>query len=398
MTSQVMTPARPAAKLRFQTGNVLMISFCHLVHDIYSSFLAPLLPLLIAKLSMSLTQAGLLSGLMQLPALLNPYIGVLADRISVRMFIALAPAMTAVPMSLIGVAPNFGVLVLFLLVAGVSVSLFHVPAPVMIAGFSGDFKGRGMSFFMVGGELARTLGPLVAVGAVSLMGLEGFYPIMVFGLAASAWLLLKFKHLPATHQAVKKPVSLKGTWSEMHHILLPLSGILIARGFMHAATASFLPTYVELETGNLWLAGISLTVYESAGVFGVLAAGSLSDRLGRRRVLLIALISAPLALFMFTISSAWVAFAALLITGFTLLATTPVMLALVQEHSISSPAAANGFFMLVSFTARSAVTVIVGFGGDLLGLQTTFMISAALGLLGLPFIMMLPHDEKGKFN
>ena len=56
----------------FQAGNVLVLSFAHFVHDVYSGFLAPLLPSLIEKLSMNLTQAGLLGTMMQLPVLLNP--------------------------------------------------------------------------------------------------------------------------------------------------------------------------------------------------------------------------------------------------------------------------------------------------------------------------------------
>ena len=45
----------------FQTGKILALSIAHFIHDVYSSFLAPLLPLLIEKLSMSLTRAGFLS-------------------------------------------------------------------------------------------------------------------------------------------------------------------------------------------------------------------------------------------------------------------------------------------------------------------------------------------------
>jgi FSR family fosmidomycin resistance protein-like MFS transporter len=87
----------------FQTGKILALSIGHFIHDVYTGFLAPLLPLLIEKLSLSLTQAGFLTTIMQLPALLNPYIGQLADRISGRYFVILAPALTAVPMSLIGI-------------------------------------------------------------------------------------------------------------------------------------------------------------------------------------------------------------------------------------------------------------------------------------------------------
>ncbi len=270
----------------FQAGKILALSIAHFVHDVYSSFLSPLLPLLIEKLSMSLTQAGFLTTVMQIPALLNPYIGVLADRISVRYFVILAPAMTAVPMSLIGMAPSYGVLLILLFVTGISVSLFHVPSPVMVADLSAARKGRGMSFYMTGGELARTVGPLVAVAAVSLFGLEDFYPVMIFGLLSSVWLYFKFRKVPVKSAGSHRRLSILETWRSTRHVLLPLTAILIARGFMHASLTAFLPTYIKMETGNLWLAGIALTLFEAAGVAGVLTAGSVSDRFGRRKTLL----------------------------------------------------------------------------------------------------------------
>ncbi|MEE4601260.1 MAG: MFS transporter [Desulfobacteraceae bacterium] len=374
----------------FHTGKILALSIGHFIHDVYSSFLSPLLPLLIEKLSLTLTQAGFLSTIMQLPALLNPYIGVLADRISVRYFVILAPAMTAVPMSLIGVAPSYSILLLLLFITGISVSIFHVPAPVMVAHLSASRKGRGMSFFMTGGELARTIGPLVAVAGVSLLGLEGFYPVMIFGLTSTFWLYLKLRDVPVGDVHTKRNLSALQTWRKLRYILWPLTLILFSRGFMHAAMTAFLPTYINQETGNLWLAGIALTLFEVAGVAGVLTAGSMSDLFGRRKTLLVSLIGAPLCLFVFTLSGGWFRIAALLVTGFTLLSTTPVMLALVQEHGRHSPAAANGLFMMISFIARSAVVVVVGFIADRIGLQATYLISAAMGLVGIPFIFRLP--------
>ena len=391
-SAAVQGPEEIPVAEEFRAGGVVLISLCHFIHDVYSSFLSPLLPLLIEKLSLSLTRAGLLSTVMQLPALLNPMIGMWADRISVRWFIILAPSMTAVPMCLLGVAPNYAVLLFLLFMAGISVALFHVPAPVMVAKLSGAYKGRGMSFFMVGGEFARTVGPMAAVAAVSLMGLEGMYPIMLFGPASSAWLYLKFKDVPI-HREGAGSISLKETWGQIKGIMLPLAAILCARGFMHASIVTFLPTYITEQTGGLWLAGISMTLVEGAGVAGVITAGPLSDRLGRRNVLLICLISAPLLLLAFIWLDGWLRFAALILTGFTLLSTTPVMLAMVQEHSTTSPAAANGIFMMTSFTARSTVVVAVGYIADLIGLQNTYLVAALLGIAGIPFIIMLPHKE-----
>lgn len=374
----------------FQAAEILLLSFAHFVHDVYSSFLAPLLPLLIEKLSLSLTQAGLLSAIMQLPALVNPFIGMLADRVSLRYFVILAPLMTAIPMSLIGLAPTYGVLLLLLFIAGISIAMFHVPAPVMIARMAGSKTGRGMSFFMTGGEVARTVGPLTAVGAVSLMGLDGFWPVMVVGIAASGILFWRFRSVDLAFHNRKQKTSLVTTFNNMRHILLPLTIILVARSFMHGSLTAFLPTFIQSQTGNIWQGGLALTLFEAAGVAGVLLAGSFSDYLGRRRMLFISLVGAPLSVLLFVFSGDWVRLFALLSCGFMLLSTTPVMLALVQEHAGDSPAAANGMFMMIAFMARSSVVVLIGLIADWSGLQTAYLISAAAGLVGIPFILMLP--------
>jgi FSR family fosmidomycin resistance protein-like MFS transporter len=375
----------------FDTGKVLLLSLCHFIHDIYSSFLAPLLPFLIEKFGLSLTQAGFLSTVMQIPALLNPYIGKLADRISVRYFIILAPALTAIPMSLLGVAPSYGVLLILLFLTGISVSLFHVPAPVLVYRVAGKKTGRGMSFYMTGGELARTLGPLVIVAAVSLLGFDGYYPVMIVGIVASVVMYFKFKDMPGT-VVTKETPSIRRTVREMRGLLLPLSAILVVRGFMHACLTAFLPLYIMQQSGNVWLAGIALSIFEAAGVAGILAVGSLSDRFGRKQLLVFCLVVAPLALLLFTATSGWLQLVVLIVTGFSLLSTTPVMLAMVQECSKDGSSSANGVFMMISFLARSAVVVLVGFVADMVGLEKTFVLCGLIGLAGIPMVFSMKNS------
>ncbi len=379
---------------KFDTSKVLLLSMCHFIHDIYSSFLAPLLPFLIEKFSLSLTQAGFLSTVMQIPALINPYIGKLADRISVRYFIILAPALTAIPMSLLGVAPSYGVLLILLFFTGISVSLFHVPAPVMVYRVSGEKTGRGMSFYMTGGEFARTLGPIAIIGAVSLLGFEGYYPIMIIGILASVIMFFKFKDMPVTVNKHQVKPSIRRTCREMKGILLPLSAIVIVRGFMHACLTAFLPLYILQQSGDVWLAGIALSLFEAAGVVGILAVGSLSDRFGRKQLLSFCLIVAPVSLLLFSYTTGYLQLAVLLITGFSLLSTTPVMLAMVQEYSAEGSSAANGVFMMISFLARSAVVVLVGFVADMVGLEKTFIMCGIIGLTGIPFVFTINQAKK----
>ena len=379
----------------FHTLPILLLSLSHFVHDVYSSFLAPLLPLLIEKLALSLTQAGFLSAVMQLPALINPVLGMVADRTSLRYLVILAPTLTAVPMSLIGVAPSYGVLIILLLCAGISVALFHVPAPVMIARLAGAQKGRGMSFFMTGGELARMVGPVLAVAAVSLFGLSGFWPIMIVGMATSLLLYLLLRRIDLNFHNRKESISLGQTFTSMRHILLPLAFILVARSFMHGSLTAFLPTYIKSESGSLWMGGAALALFEAAGVLGVMLAGSLSDSLGRKRMLLYSLIGAPIGLAGFVLVPDWLRILPLAMTGFTLLSTTPVMLALVQEHAHKSPATANGLFLMTAFVARSSVVVVVGFLADHWGLHATYLFSAVAGMSAIPFILRLPSEKKG---
>ncbi|MFH1152537.1 MAG: MFS transporter [Pseudomonadota bacterium] len=378
----------------FQTGNVLLLSLSHFVHDIYTSFLSPLLPLIIEKLSLTLGQAGLLSTMLQLPSLLNPVIGVLADRKGwVRWLVILAPSLTAIPMSLMGSVSSYAILLGLFTLAGTSVALFHVPAPVLVAQVSGSKKGRGMSFYMTGGEAARTVGPLVAVGMVSAMGLDRFYWIGLAAIATSTLLFFKLGHLSIEANGSPRP-SIMTTFRDIRHILVPLSGILTARAFMFSAMSVFLPVLVNKQTGSLWMAGSALVAYEAMGVAGVMSAGILSDRMGRKKILFAVLAAAPFAMLGFIYFTGFARFIMLLVAGFSILATTPVMLALVQENAGASPAAANGLFMMVSFVVRSITIVVVGTIGDITGLETMFVFSAIIGFLAIPFLMKLKEPAR----
>lgn len=182
-------------KNKFQQGKVISISFAHFVHDVYSSFLAPILPLLIDKFSLSLSFVSFLTIIQRLPSLINPLVGHIADKLPIRYILIAAPALTTTMMSFIGLMPNITMIVILLLTSGIGVSFFHVPAPVMIKHVSGSRIGKGISYFMLGGEIARSLGPLYILAGISLWGLEGTYRLLPLGLFASFLLYFKFKNI-----------------------------------------------------------------------------------------------------------------------------------------------------------------------------------------------------------
>ncbi len=373
-----------------QTAKIVTIAAGHAAHDTYSAFLPPLLPVFIEKLSLARAEAGLLTVFLQGPSLLQPVIGHLGDRRDLRLAVILSPAVTAVCMSLMGVAPGYGALVLLLLTAGLSAAVLHSVAPVLAGRLSGRRLGYAMGFWMVGGELGRTLGPVLVVSTVALLGLGGMPWLMVGGLAASAMLAFGLRGVRARGLRAGSPPSLSRSVRSMRPLLIPLSGIVVSRAFMMAAFATYLPVFLREEGESLWVAGASLTVLEAAGVFGALVGGSMSDTLGRKRVLAFSLLATPAMMLALLSASGWWRVPILLALGFTGLMATPVLMASVQESFPEDRAMANGVYMALSFAVRSMVVVLVGGVADWVGMRWTFLVCASLALLGAPFVAWLP--------
>ena len=68
-----------------KTG-VFTVGATHLLHDIYSSFLSPILPYLIEKHQLTKTMCGLLSAAGRFPSAFNAFVGILADKWNLKMF------------------------------------------------------------------------------------------------------------------------------------------------------------------------------------------------------------------------------------------------------------------------------------------------------------------------
>ncbi len=381
-------------KKKFQLSSVLTVSFAHLSHDIYSAFLAPVLPLLISKLGISLSMAGFLDVVRKLPSLFNPLIGLMADRICVRYFIIFAPAITGIAMSLLGLAPSYTVLLILLLIAGISNTLFHVPAPAMIKHISAKQTGKGMSFYMLGGELARTLGPLMITAAISWWGLEGSWRVMPLGIAASIILYIKLRNISINKdfQKKKKETGARETFKKLIPFFLIVFGITIFRALMKLSLTLYLPTFLTQQGNSLWLAGISLAVLQFSGAIGTFFAGPISDKIGRKNTLLIASLANPILMWLFTSLNGSFMFPLLIIMGFFLFASGPVLLALVQDTDSEHPAFINGIYMTISFGVSSLMVLLIGFLGDHFGLLVTYRFCALISIASIPFILMLKKD------
>ncbi|RKY35521.1 MAG: MFS transporter [Candidatus Omnitrophota bacterium] len=376
---------------------IYLLSTGHLIHDIYTSFLSPVLPLLIEKFSLTYTLAAFLRLAMRIPSILNPFIGHIADGVGLKYFVALAPAITAIAMSLIGKAPNYLSIVILLIVAGLSSSFFHVPAPVILKRISGRKLGMSMSSFQIGGELARMIGPLIIVGAISLWDFAGIYRLMPLGIIISIILLLKLKDEKISLHRSKKynfKETITKTLKQGKMLIFALLGVILIKSFTASVIAAFLPTYLTFKGYSLWMAGGALSILQAAAIIGVLLTGTISDMIGRKRLLIIVSFCSPLVMLLFLIGIKHALIPVVMLLGLISFSSTPVVLALIQENNFKYPSIANGIYMTISFLLSSFVVLFFGKISDMFGMEKAFFISGICSFIGLPLVFFIPGDKK----
>jgi FSR family fosmidomycin resistance protein-like MFS transporter len=285
-------------------------------------------------------------------------------------------------------------------VAGISSALFHIPSPVLIKKYAPIHTGTGMSFYMVGGEFSRTVGPILITAAISWWGLEGSWRIMPIGIIASLLLYMQLKNL-SKEDIVKQQVKSEKALITLRKFI-PLFGSITGYTLFQAGTklalTLYLPLYMTSHNASLWLAGISLSIIQFAGVSGVLLAGVISDRIGRKNTLIISAILNPLLMVLFIISNQTWQFPILILLGVSIFAPGPVMLALVQDTNTERPSLMNSIYMTISFSMSSVMALLVGIMSDVWNIDIGFFICAGLSVFAIPFVFMLPIKKKKLFK
>jgi len=376
---------------KFQNSKVFTVSSAHFAHDVYSSFLAPILPLLIEKFTLSLVSASVLSLVQRLPSFLSLFVGAVAHKLPWRWIIIIAPLVTAICGSVMGMASNQIVLGIILFTIGLSSALFHVPAPVMIKYFSGNQAGKGMSWYMLGGEAARMLGPLLIVSAVSIWGFEGTWRLIFPAVAASITLFFFIDNKPYQSYANtgNKPVNWWSTIVEYRYFFIALAIYMIFRSLMKGSLATFLPTYMGMKGSSLFTGAVALSVLQFAAAGGSFIMGGISDKIGRFKSLLILAIISPILMLLFVFSGFIGQMILLLPLGIVLYATSPVLLALILEQKSNQPAMMNAGFTTINFASNAIAVLFTGILGDSIGLDLTFQIAGFLGIGAIPTVFIL---------
>jgi FSR family fosmidomycin resistance protein-like MFS transporter len=370
----------------------------HFVNDSYSSIIYPLLPLIKLKLGLSAAQVFWLAPLYAISSsLMQPVYGFISDRYFRRFFAVFGPTITGVFVSMIGLAPSYGMLIVLLVAGGIGIGSFHPQAAAMAATAASERRRVGMALFSAVGTLGFAIGPIVITRVVSAYGLEHSYYIIGTGLLMSAILYRVCPPLPAHTTAapgvekVKWQLlsALRTAWKPLTLLYL----ITVIRSGLQMTTNNYLPFMLQERGYTLTGTGNMLTVFLLLGGIGGVAGGFTAERFSGRAVTLYSgLLAGPLMIGAFAATGS-LSIICLGLGGFMLLSTIPVIVAMAQELVPGQTSTVSALMMGAAWgvgalapQALSSFVPAFGFRNVLIAASAVTMVSAALAYF-------LPREE-----
>jgi FSR family fosmidomycin resistance protein-like MFS transporter len=372
------------------TPRLVLLAACHFTIDAYSSFFAPLLPLLVAKLDLSLTLVGTLVAFSSLStSFAQPLFGLLSDRLSRPWFVGFGPLAAAVFISAVGVAPDYWSLVVLLLLGGLGVAAFHPEAAALAAEASPPRRGMAMALFVTGGTLGFALGPLLAVGVVSAFGLERSWLAALPGLVVAALMVSWFMRVRPTH----RPKEARPRLAALRPVLRPLMLLyfaVVSRSAVSYGFMTFLPLHLTAKGYGLAPSGLIVSLYLGAGALGGLLGGWLADRWGGRRVVVASFVGGLPLYFAFLLLPDPASLACLVVGSFVLQTSLPVNVVMGQELSPRHSSTIASLLMGAAWGLGALIASPVGALADAWGLQTALLALAFVLIGGLGCACALP--------
>lgn len=376
----------------FPLLKTILISCAHLTNDTYSGFVSPLIPFLIVNMSLMKVEASLFLFFFQGLSILQPVIGHLADRYDLRKVALFAPAVTGIFLSLLGNASTFPIALLYCILAGVSSATMHAILPALLGSYTGKHVGKGISFWMSAGDIGFIIGPLIITAVVATYSTKAAPWLMIGGIVVSILLNIFFRNEP-------QPVETNGQHKtiptgQLIRFMLPMGGLILMNSLLRSSISNYLPVYLTEAGAGVWLAGASVSIMQIFGLVGIALGGMGKDRFGYKSVMMASIVLSSGGMLLFVFSDGLLRVAALAILGIALLLLMPVAMATVQEVFPQNRSLANGIYLALLFGITAVTGILSGYLYDRLGGQTSFLIGGLVSFLALPFVLMMPKQER----
>ncbi|RJR50569.1 MAG: MFS transporter [Desulfobacteraceae bacterium] len=361
-----------------------------------------ILPIVLVKMkdvfALTYLQVGIVTSVLNFTSsMIQPIAGYVADRYRLSWFIPSGIMWTAICMGLLGWAPNYYALLILVGFAGLGTAAFHPRAMMTVNLLSGDRKGLGTAIFSTGGNLGFAIGPIVGGFLVLGLGLRATAGLILPGLLVAFTILLyRGKILgkvasPQIHTGAASKEELLIPWIPLILVCL----IVTLRSWVYMSFITYLPLFLQGQGVELRKASLLLTVFLAGGAVAGLYGGHLSDRIGRKAVIIVSMLFYPIFTSMMILSTEpwlWVLTAA---SGASLLASFSVTIVLAQELLPRNLGLASGLILGLGFGTGGLGVAVSGWIADHVGLYQTLWIMALVPVtISLMAAFIKPPPQK----
>lgn len=380
--------------------NVGIMGLSHFMSDYYTGFLPVLLPILALRFDISYAQAAAIFLVFSVAMnLVQPPIGLLADRRNLNYLLPLSIFTSAVFTCIIMLSPNLIVLMVIVLLCGFCSSGFHpISAGVLTKVIPDGHKGLGTSIYIAGGNIGFAIAPLVVAAYIDVVGQDYLVLMAIPAIITTVLILARNLHRP-NYDLKSKVSDFKISEIITSKQFVVLNTSIALRSWVYCALIVFIP-FIYKDNGYSSIDGASTLVCLLLGcVAGGLICGSLTDKFGSKKITVASYIVAIISLVIFINKPdlSFVALASLFVCGASLYGSTPSAIVWAQRLLPRNAAFAASMMLGFTFGAGYVLSLITGFLGDHIGLEAALLYTGVIALVGaLVTILMIKEQLSSK--
>ena len=344
----------------------------HFLIDLYTPILPIILPLLIVNMGLSYFLAGLVITVFNVTSsITQPFIGLYGDKTGKRASIPLCVLIGSVGISLSVLANDY--LILLLLVGGAAIghALFHPSAMALVHKLSPPAKkGLYNSIFTTSGSISYAFGPLIAGLLITFGGLTSVVWMIVPGIVGAAWLYRNDRRTgkiePVKQVRVEKDKTHGKYWWVPAGLVVTVCAL---RAWAYVGVVTYLPTLLLLWYQGIDTITVSLiiTLMLGTSVFGQVAGGYLSDRYGRKRVLVLGFTAAIPFFCMIFLTTGIMMYVGIMMYAFFASFCYVTSVTMTQDLLPGSVGFASGLTLGFSMGFGGVGAALIGMAADVMG-------------------------------
>lgn len=376
-----------------------ILSIGHLVTDVNQGALPALLPFFIAAHDLSYAAAaGIVFAANMTSSIVQPLFGLAADRFSKPWLLSAGLLLAGLGLALSGMAQGYQSILFLAIVSGIGIAAYHPEAARLVNFAAGAKKGTAMSIFGVGGSFGFAIGPIIVTAALLQWDLTGTLVLLVPVTVMAFVMVSQFSAFESMevsrnqNQAAFTNEKLRDNWNAFARLTLTIIG----RSIIFYGLNTFIPIYWINNFDQSKAAGaMALTIFAASGIFGNLLGGSLADRVGQKKVMLVGFLGLSLLLpgFIFVAN---VRLAALLLIpiGIMLYGTYSPAIVLGQNYLPNRVGFSSGVTLGVAVAIGGGAAPLLGKIADLHGIWFSLASIAFLPILFSAIVMSLPRPKR----